>query len=82
MEGFESQDHLAGLIRDAGGSLGAIRKELLPIHPDQLSMQTIGPILQKATWLDVAVLFHCRESSVEVFSRFEHVGAPTVGSFN
>lgn len=49
LEAFESQDHLAKLIRDAGKGLGNCRKDLLSLDPSTYTLQSIGPVLDKAT---------------------------------
>ena len=47
LEAFESQDHLAKLIRDAGEGLGACRKDLLSLDPSAYTLQSISPVLEK-----------------------------------
>ena len=49
LEGFESQDHLASLIKEAGAALGQHRKELINLDPSHYTMEVVGAILAKAT---------------------------------
>ena len=51
LEGFESQDHLAKLIREAGDALGSCRKDLVSLDPADYTAASVGKILDRVTWL-------------------------------
>ena len=59
LEGFESQEHLAKLIRDAGDGLGVCRKDLLSIDPSMYTFDVLGQILEKAARPTVMFFMRC-----------------------